>query len=227
MTSRYTKIKELLGKPYSDLEFLLQCFAIVLEENGEADLARQIPWLSGRTPDFSGADKHKVLRLYSIAFQLLNLSEVNGAVQSRRRKHDEQGLDSVNGLWGNVLSDLKKQGVKGEDILEQFSHIEVEPVLTAHPTEAKRPVVLTLYRQLYLLMVKRENSMYNRYEQQEVKHDIQRILHKLWFIGEIFIEKPALESELENVLHYFYKVFPEVLPMLDYRLEQAWQLGRR
>jgi phosphoenolpyruvate carboxylase len=112
MTSRYTKIKELLGKPYSDLEFLLQCLATVLEENGEMDLAMQIPWLKGNTPDFSGSDKHKVLRLYSIAFQLLNLSEVNGAVQSRRRKQDEQGLDSVNGLWGRVFTDLKKQGVE-------------------------------------------------------------------------------------------------------------------
>jgi phosphoenolpyruvate carboxylase len=223
MTSRYSEIKELLGKPYSDLEFLLQCMATVLEENNEADLAKQIPWLSEKIPDFTGADKHKLLRLYSIAFQLLNLSEVNGAVQGRRREHDKQGLESVNGLWGRVFSDLKTQGVKEEEILKLISKVEAEPVLTAHPTEAKRPVVLALYRQLYLLMVKRENSMYNRYERQEVKHDIQRILHKLWFIGEIFIEKPALESELENVLHYFYKVFPEVLPMLDYRLRQAWE----
>jgi phosphoenolpyruvate carboxylase len=223
MTSRYAEIKELLGKPYSDLEFLLQCMANVLEENNEVELARQIPWLSGKAPDFSGANKHKLLRLYSIAFQLLNLSEVNGAVQGRRKKHDKEGLDSVNGMWGRVFSDLKSRGVKEEEILELFSQVEVEPVLTAHPTEAKRPVVLALYRQLYLLMVKRENSMYNRFEQQEVKYDIQRILHKLWFIGEIFIEKPALESELENVLHYFYKVFPEVLPMLDYRLRQAWE----
>jgi phosphoenolpyruvate carboxylase len=223
MTDRFTEIKEILGKPYRDLEFLLQCLAAVLEENGEKELASQVPWLSGTDPDFSGDNKHKLLRLHSIAFQLLNLSEVNGAVQGRRRKQDDQGLDSVNGLWGNVLADLKTRGVKGEQIMEQFSHIEAEPVLTAHPTEAKRPVVLALYRQLYLLMVKRENCMYNRFEQQEVKEDIKRILHKLWFIGEIFIEKPALESELENVLHYFYKVFPEVLPMLDYRLKQAWE----
>jgi len=222
MTSRYTEIKELLGKPYRDLEFLLQCLATVLTKNGEAKLAEQIPWLTDRTPDFSGSHKHKLLRLYSIAFQLLNLSEVNGAVQDRRNKHEQHGLDSVNGLWGRVLSDLKKLGVKENTILKEFNQVEVEPVLTAHPTEAKRPVVLSLYRQLYLLMVKRENSMYNKFEQQEVKHDIQRILHKLWFIEEIFIEKPALESELENVLHYFYKVFPEVLPMLDYRLKQAW-----
>ena len=223
MTSRFKEIKELLGKPYMDLEFLLECLVSVLEENNEEELASQVPWISTTAPDFSGDNKHKLLRLYSIAFQLLNLSEVNGAVQGRRRKTDREGLESVNGLWGRVLFDLKKKGVPAKDILEQFRHTDVEPVLTAHPTEAKRPVVLSLYRQLYLLMVKRENTMYNRFEQQEVKHDIKRILHKLWFIGEIFIEKPALESELENVLHYFYKVFPEVLPLLDYRLVQAWQ----
>ena len=32
MTSRYSEIKELLGKPYSDLDFFLQCMATVLEE---------------------------------------------------------------------------------------------------------------------------------------------------------------------------------------------------
>ncbi len=222
MTARFTEIKNLLGKPYQDLEFLLECLSEVLKENGEAELAAQIPWISTKEPDFSGKHKHKLLQLYSIAFQLLNLSEVNGAVQNRRQKRDKEGLQAVNGLWGRVLSDLKKRGIGGKEIMEQLQHIEAEPVLTAHPTEAKRPVVLSLYRQLYLLVLKRENSMYNRFEREEVKHDIKRILHKLWFIGEIFIEKPALESELENVLHYFYKVFPEVLPYLDYRLRQAW-----
>ena len=116
------------------------------------DWPPQLPWISGKAPDFSGDNKHKLLQLYSIAFQLLNLSEVNGAVQNRRRTMDKEGLASVNGLWGRVLSDLKKRGVSGEEIMEEFLHIEAEPVLTAHPTEAKRPVVLSLYRQLYLLL---------------------------------------------------------------------------
>jgi len=221
-STRFSEIKNLLGKPYQDLEFLLQCFYEVLNENGQSELAAQIPWISDRAPDFTLKNKNKLLKLYSISFQLLNLSEVNGEVQKRRQSIDKAGLESVNGLWGRVLFDLKERGVSGEEIMEQLQHVEAEPVLTAHPTEAKRPVVLSLYRELYLLMVKRENAMYNRFEQQEIKHDIKRILHKLWFIGEIFIEKPALESEMENVLHYFYKVFPEVLPFLDYRLRQAW-----
>lgn len=192
-------------------------------ENQEKELASQIPWLNESVPDFRKHDYKKLFHLYSIAFQLLNITEVNGAVQNRRQKQEKEGLTSVNGLWGSVLSDLKDKGVKEDEILEEFSQIEVEPVLTAHPTEAKRPVVLNLYRQLYLLLVKLENSMYNSYERDGVKHDIKRILHKLWFIGEIFMEKPAVESELENVLHYYYKVFPEVVPFLDFRLKQAWK----
>ncbi|MDX2431343.1 MAG: phosphoenolpyruvate carboxylase [Bacteroides sp.] len=223
MNNDLSNIQEILGKPYRDLEFLLQCFSEVLEENNEPDLAAQIPWISQEEPQFTPGKLKEQLHLYSICFQLLNLCEVNGAVQNRRSKQEADGLGSVNGLWGNVLENLKSKGFDEKMILEQFQNVEVEPVLTAHPTEAKRPVVLELYRQLYLLLVKLENSMYNSYERAEVKHDIKRILHRLWFIGEIFIEKPAIESELENALHYFYKVFPEVLPFLDFRLKQAWK----
>ncbi|MFH0758136.1 MAG: phosphoenolpyruvate carboxylase [Bacteroidota bacterium] len=222
MTSLH-EIQKLLGKPYRDLEFLLQCFSEVLEENGKKELAAKLPWITAFEPEFPEENRQDLLHLYSICFQLLNLSEVNGAVQNRRQKRESGGLSSVNGLWGNVLMELKKGGISEEKILDQFKRVEVEPVLTAHPTEAKRPVVLGLYRQLYLLLVQLENTMYNRYERDEIKHDIKRILHKLWFIGEIFMEKPAIESELENVLHYFYKVFPEVLPFLDFRLKQAWE----
>lgn len=223
MHTPLNKIQEILGKPYKDLEFLLECFSEVLVENDEQELAKQLPWLSESEPEFKSSNLRELLHMYSISFQLLNLCEVNGAVQNRRRKQEVDGYGSVNGLWGSVLENLKSKGVDEDQILEQFRNVEAEPVLTAHPTEAKRPVVLGLYRQLYLLLVKLENSMFNSYERGEVKHDIKRILHKLWFIGEIFMEKPAIESELENALHYFYKVFPEVLPFLDFRLKQAWR----
>ena len=223
MNTHLSKIQEILGKPYEDLEFLLECFSEVLVENDEQKLANQLPWLTESAPEFNSSNLREQLHMYSISFQLLNLCEVNGAVQNRRRKQELDGYGSVNGLWGSVLQNLKNKGVDEDQILDQFRNVEAEPVLTAHPTEAKRPVVLGLYRQLYLLLVKLENTMYNSYERGEVKHDIKRILHKLWFIGEIFVEKPAIESELENALHYFYKVFPEVLPFLDFRLKQAWR----
>lgn len=217
------EVKKQIGKPYADLQFLLECFAEVLAENSETELAKQVPWITEKEPVFTSENTEKLLHMFSISFQLLNLSEVNGAVQNRRASQEKDGLESVSGMWGNIFSDLKSKGIKEETIAKNLEKIHAEPVLTAHPTEAKRPVVLALYRQLYLLLVKRENSMYTSHEQEEIKHDIKQILHKLWFIGEIFIEKPAVESELENVLYYFYKVFPEMLHYLDYKLRQSWQ----
>lgn len=222
MAKLLDEVKGKIGKPYTDLEFLLQCFSEVLRENGQDKLAGMIPWISEKEPSFTSGNTEQLLHLFSISFQLLNLAEVNGAVQNRRRKQEKEGLESISGMWGSIFSGLKQKGFNEEQIAEQLAAIHAEPVLTAHPTEAKRPVVLALYRQLYLLLVKRENTMYNIFEQEEIKHDIKQILHKLWFIGEIFVEKPAVESELENVLYYFYKVFPEMLHYMDFRLRQAW-----
>jgi phosphoenolpyruvate carboxylase len=214
-------LKDKLGKPYFDLEYLLLCFKEVLTELGESNLANDLPWLADHS-DGSNINMVKQLQVYSICYQLLNIVEVNGAVQNRR-KLEAQSLSQVNGLWANNLEILKKAGFAEEDILCNLANIQVEPVLTAHPTEAKRPEVLEQYRKLYLLIVKRENTMYTPVEQEEIRNDIKLILHKLWLIGEIFIDKPDIRSELENVLHYLKNVFPEAIPLLDRRLMQSWQ----
>lgn len=223
MSRLLNEVKVEIGKPYADLEFLLNCLAEVLIENNRSDLASVIPWISDKEPAFDSSNTDELLHLFSISFQLLNLAEVNGAVQNRRLKQEQEGYSSISGMWGEAFQKFHDENIPAEEIAQMLKNIHVEPVLTAHPTEAKRPVVLALYRQLYLLLVKRENSMYTRFEQEEIKHDIKSILHQLWFIGEIFIEKPAVESELENVLYYFYKVFPEVVHFLDYRLTEAWE----
>jgi len=223
MDKALDRIKTILGKPYFDFELLLNLLKEVLIENNEAELAQKIPLLNNKISLEEAFGDDRLLHLYSICFQLLNLVEVNGAVQNRRLKREENGLKSVNGLWANAFDEMKKLGVNEEVIVDQFKKVWVEPVLTAHPTEAKRPVVLKLYRELYLLLVKRENTMYNSFEQEENMHEIKKILHKLWFIGEIFVEKPAVESELENVLYYFRNVYPNVIQYLDFKLQQAWK----
>ncbi len=222
MSNKFRLVKENLGKSYHDLEMLLTCLKEVLEENGLPELAQKVPWINSAEPIKAEEITKEYLHMNSICFQLLNLVEVNGAVQHRRKKENEISMSSNNGLWAKNLEMLKKHGISEEDILASFKDIKVEPVLTAHPTEAKRTVVLELYRKLYLLLLKLENSMYTRIERNEIQHEIKLILHKLWHTSEIFKEKPKVESELDNVLHYFTNVFPYTIKMLDRRLEQAW-----
>ena len=140
-----------------------------------------------------------------------------------RKTEEKESLSSINGLWANSFKILKKNGFTEDQIAGIFSEIEVEPVLTAHPTEAKRPVVLKNYRELYLLLVKRENSMYNSYENDENKNEIKRVITTIWYIDEYYMEKPKVETELDNVIHYFVNVFPEIINLLNRRLVQAWE----
>ncbi|MEH0155682.1 phosphoenolpyruvate carboxylase [Limibacter armeniacum] len=215
-------MKDRIGKPYEDLEFLLTCLKEVLEENGEAELAKQIPWINAESPSLDGFNG-ELIQLYSLCFQLLNTVEVNGAVQHRRKKENDQSVATVHGLWGEKLVQLKKEGFTGPQIVEKLKDIMVEPVLTAHPTEAKRTTVLEHNRSIYLLMLNRENQMYTRYEQELNRNDIKNMLDTLWRTGEIYIEKPEVEDELRNVMHYLNNVFLKVLPILDRRFEQAWK----
>ena len=39
-------VKDKLGKPYDDLEFLLTCLKEVMIESGEIELAAEIPWIN-------------------------------------------------------------------------------------------------------------------------------------------------------------------------------------
>lgn len=218
------KTQEKLGAPYHDLEFLLNCLKEVLIECGEGNLVDYIPWISDckiciKPENFT--EKH--VQLYSIASHLLNMVEENGALQARRKVETMHSISAVNGLFGQNLKMLKDKGISEGDIVDMLPDIMIEPVLTAHPTEAKRDIVLEHHRAIYLLLRKKENATYSELEQREIREDIKLELDRLWRTGEIHLEKPQVKHELRNVLHYLSNVFPNVLPIIDRRFSMAWQ----
>ena len=205
-----------------DFEFLLECFREVLHNFGEKQLAEHLPWQEGSPPLHRLPNVGRAVQACSIVFQLLNMAEENSAAQLRRNLETRQGTESLSGLWGDALNHLSKLGLTESQIAEELSHIFVEPVLTAHPTEAKRRTVLEQHRELYLLLVKLENQMWTPAEREDIHKEINVVLERLWRTGEILFEKPTVGAERQNVIHYLYNIFPSVLHMLDKRLNQAW-----
>ena len=207
-------------KIHEDLSFLMHCFREVLEELGEQDLAKRLPWISNVT--ISDRPNPRLSQAYSVAFQLLNMVEENVAAQVRRSRESDLGLASEPGLWAYQLERLKKAGLSEDQIAQRLPYIRVEPVLTAHPTEAKRLAVLEQHRALYLLLVQRENRMYTPQEQAAIRDEIKVTLERLWRTGEVHRTKPRLFEERRNIVHYLRDVFPAVLADVDLRLRQAW-----
>jgi phosphoenolpyruvate carboxylase len=209
-------------KAERDFIFLLQCFQEVLRDLGENKLADHLPWQNAGMPLENYPNTERALQAFSIFFQLLNMAEENSAAQNRRALEAENGLSHLTGLWGKTLLRLREIGIPETTICSLLPEVSIEAVLTAHPTEAKRKTVLEQHRQLYLLLVKRENQMWTPLEQLDIRNEIKVVLERLWRTGEILFEKPQVSAERRNVIHYLYNIFSEVLPMLDKRLLQAW-----
>lgn len=207
-----------------DFDFLLHCFREVLEEAGEPRLAGALGRIvhgGGAVP--RGIDRIEETHALSIVFQLLNLVEENAAIQARRLRESGTKKSEEPGLWLQSLEELKGLGFKPNEIASTLPSILIEPVLTAHPTEAKRLTVLHIHRHLYLQMLELENRMWTPAEREAIEGQLKAHLERLWRTGEILLEKPNVESELTNVLYYLREVFPSMLAGIDRRLVTAWK----
>jgi len=209
-----------LQKIRDDFSYLQNCFIQMLRETGEDEIADV---LDDRKSLKSFGNSEKLSKAFTLSFQLMNIVEENAAVQLRRKLEDEYGLSRISGLWGRTLQDLKSTGFSDEQIADELPDIRIEPVLTAHPTESKRSTVIDQLREIYLLMVKRENRMWSEKEMEQIRDEILAAMQRLWITGQVFLQKPAIEDELRNVLHYLVNIFPKVLPMLDQRIRTAWE----
>ena len=207
-----------------DLRFIMNCFHEVLGSLGEQSLADRLPWLDNNDvpSDFSAEDEGKYIQALSISFQLLNMVEENAAVQYKRQLENRHGAAAIRGSWGETFEQWKESGHSEEDMAAVLPRLRIQPVLTAHPTEAKRVTVLELHRELYLLLVKRENHIWSDSENEQIRESIKSLLERLWRTGEVYLEKPGLEDERGNVMHYFMHTFPLALQESDRRLRSSW-----
>ncbi|MFY0672888.1 MAG: phosphoenolpyruvate carboxylase [Bacteroidia bacterium] len=211
-----------LNKIEKDFEYLVSVFKEMLVSIGETELANAIPFGNENPVGVDETGNEKLVQAIGVCFQLLNSAEENAATQYRRKAETNLGLKSTRGSWGETLSDWKNEGISQNEILEKLKSVVVTPVLTAHPTEAKRLTVLDIHRDIYLLLVKKENQVWSQSEQKELKDELITMLERLWRTGEIYLEKPSLSDERSNLMHYFTNVFPEVVHLTDKRLIQAW-----
>ncbi len=207
-----------------DLGLLMESFADVLRGLGHTELADHLPWTGRSLPQWDPERLPERLDLaYSVAFQLLNMVEENAAGTMRELREEHEGLTAEHGLWGSQLARLKECGVSADDIAALLPRIRVEPVLTAHPTEAKRLSVLDHHRMLFALLQRSGSEPRTATGVRRIADELRAALERLWRTGEILLEKPTLTDERRNVMHYLRDVFPSVLPVLDERLRIAWE----
>jgi len=201
----------------ADLDFLMGCLEEVLRELGEDALADRLPWIGAKQDSCEGVEQAA-----SIAFQLLNMVEENTASQTRQLREIASGSAAEPGLWPSQLRELANSGMTPEQIVALLPTLRIEPVLTAHPTEAKRAAVLEQHRSIYTLLLARENQPQSPSQLNALRNEFKVVLERLWRTGEILLEKPDIATERRGVIYHLREVFPPALARLDQRLRQSW-----
>lgn len=222
METKY--INDGFAKIDNDLKELLTCFQEVLNELGESETMGRLPWLNGGETGSGGS--HGLEQAYSIAFQLLNIVEANAAARTRRLKEIHDGIVSLRGFWGNQLSLLTAKGWNPEEIAAYLPNVRVQPVFTAHPTEAKRGAVLDQHRAIHQLLAENDREDLTPSERLEIRRKIKICLERLWRSGEIFLDQPDVADERRDMMFYLRDILPEAITLLDIRLRWTWnELG--
>jgi len=212
-----------LKKWDDDFRFMLDCFRNVLTRIGESELAEFAAGAFANAPMDARRLPPRASQALSTAFQLLTMVEENTDNQVRRMRETAGGPASEPGTWPYQLQHLREASFGSQDLRRVLPGIHVQPVLTAHPTEAKRPSVLERHREIYLMLVERENPTKSPLEQESLRERIENSLECLWRTGEIPLERPDVESEIRNTLHYVSNAFPGVVHLLSERFRQSWQ----
>ena len=184
----------------------------------------RLPWLTD-TPSLEStpSDAAEAAQLSSLAFEILNIVEERVAWRFRAIRRAEHGPDTIRGLWPGVIARIKEAGLSEDQALEAFQKVEVEPVLTAHPTEAKRPLVREKHLAIYNRLAEWEEARRDPLREKRVRESLKAEFESLWHTGEIFVERPTIGDERRNALYYLRDVFPEVVIRLSRSLEVAWE----
>ena len=145
----------------------------------------------------------RAMQAYGIWLQLLTIAEENAALRERRRIEREGGPDAVPGSLSHVVAQLAAANVPAANITALLANAKISPVLTAHPTEAKRVTVLEIHRRIYRLLFDLEASRWTPNERAALLERLWSEIDLLWVTGELRLERPTVEQEIAWGLHFF------------------------
>jgi len=213
------------GRPFYQLVESVRQTAIARrggEESSEAALDRLLTGLPPREAEL-------LTRAFSFYFQLVNLAERVHRIR-RRRDHLRVGADPDPQSLRAVFERLAARGLDADAALEALAQIFIEPVFTAHPTEATRRTLLLKHQAIARALVDRLDPSRTPGEERAALGRIRSEVTTAWQTQELLSARPRVKDEVEHVLFYltdiFYRIIPAFYESLAEAAEAVWDIPR-
>lgn len=142
----------------------------------------------------------EVVRAFNHYFSLLNIAEESYYLKQRRK---QQVGHFWPGSFHDTLITLKESGVTAEKLQNLLDELLYLPVMTAHPTEAKRRTIKGALRNVFQTQEALSNRSLKGFMRKETLKRLQSQLQLLWKTDEVRSRKLVVTDEIDAGLFYF------------------------
>ena len=150
-------------------------------------------------------------RAFATWFQAVNIAERVHRIR-RRRDYQRAGSTAQPESLGDVLETLKARGVTADELLESIARLDVEPVFTAHPTEAVRRSLLEKEQAMVRALVDRFDSSRTPQERAIDHERLRMALNSGWQTADASSVRPSVQDEFEHIGFYLAEPLYRVIP---------------
>ena len=164
----------------------------------------------------------RVIQAFTTYLRAVNLAEKVHRIR-RRRAYQRAGAEAQAGSLDAVFADLKSQGLEGRALAEVIDALRVQPVFTAHPTEATRRTIQEKEYDIVLRLVERLNPELTPAENELALSRIRSALTSSWQTRLVPHARPTVADELDNILFYLTDILYRVTPQFYETLQQAFE----
>ncbi len=217
-----TVLRESGGQDLLDDVATLRALAIrAYTEDSDAALAEAESLVAQMT--FERAEE--VARAFTCYFHLANLAEENHRVRVVRERErtgsrgDGSTEDSLPAAFNQLTAEVGR-----DEALRRLRTLEFRPVLTAHPTEARRRAVSGAVRRIGTLLDERDSGALAGTTLAENERRMLAEVDTMWRTAPVRSTKPSPLDEVGTALGVFDATLFETFPAV-YRRFDDWLLG--
>ncbi|MCB0035573.1 MAG: phosphoenolpyruvate carboxylase, partial [Anaerolineales bacterium] len=161
-----------------------------------------------------------VARAFTLYFQLVNLAEDLNRIRVLRERTRAAYPTPLRESIADAVGSLWRAGVDAEDMKQILEGLHIEPVFTAHPTEAKRRTILSKLNRIVDDLRQLEYNLLP-HEERKVKDHVLAEVTNLWLTNQSRTEKPKVEDEVKTGLYHFETTIWDVVPQIYRAMEEA------
>jgi phosphoenolpyruvate carboxylase len=158
-------------------------------------------------------DAQAMARAFATYFQAVNTAERVHRIR-RRRDYQREGSAPQPESLLDVLGRLKAEGVGADELLGWLDRLWIEPVFTAHPTEAVRRSLLEKEQAIVRSLIDGFDQQRTPQERNEDDDRIYMALSSGWQTAEASPVRPTVQDEHHHVGFYLANPLYRIVPAL-------------